>query len=143
MRGSSSCSSRGRRLPMVFMLLAIAVTMAVAIGVALGGGTAVAKKPPKAQATSDATIEATTFKVADHQDGEEYAKCPANKRVVGGGVVQSGPPNGLVVLASGPLDETGTTAQTQSGDTATQWYAAVQALTQQADVNLKVFAICE
>jgi hypothetical protein len=141
MRGSSSCSSRGRRLPMVFMLLAIAVTMVVAIGVALGGGTAVAKKPPKAQATSDATIEATTFKVADHQDGEEYAKCPANKRVVGGGVVQSGPPNGLFVLASGPLNASGITAQTRNGDIATQWYTAIHNASGRP-VTFKVFAIC-
>jgi hypothetical protein len=140
MTGSSS--SRGRRLPMILMLLAILVATAVmAISVALGGGTAVAKKPPKAQATSDATVEATTFKVADRQEGEEYAKCPANKRVVGGGVVQSGPPNDLFVRASGPLNASGITAQTRNGDIATQWYTAVGNYSG-GPVTFKVFAIC-
>ncbi len=75
--GHSSSGTRGRRLPVMFVLFALVVAMVVAIGVALGGGTAVAKKQPKAQATSDATIEATTFKVADRQyEVEEYAKCP-------------------------------------------------------------------
>ena len=102
----------------VFSHLIALVATVVAISVALGGGsTAVAKKQPKAQETSDATIEATTFKVADRQTGEENAKCPSNKRVVGGGVVPNGQ-DSRYVAASGPLDKTGTTAQTQSGDIA-------------------------
>ena|SRR5215213_227169 len=142
MTGSSS--SRGRRLPMILMLLAMVAAMAVAIAVGLAaGGMAVAKKQPKAQATSDATIEATTFKVAHFQTGEEYAKCPSNKRVVGGGVVQSGPFKGLYVRASGPLDETGTTAQTQSGDIAKEWYAAVRNYDAQNPLTFKVTAICQ
>jgi hypothetical protein len=130
-------SSRGRRLPVIFMLLAIVVaTAVVAIGVVLGGGgMAVAAQG------DDATIEATTFKVADGQTSEEYAKCPSNKRVVGGGVVQSGSPKGLLVHASGPLNASGTTAQTRNGDIATQWYAAVGNYSGGA-VTFKVFAIC-
>jgi len=136
-------SSRGRRLPVISMLLAIVVAMVVALGVALGGGgMAVAKKQAKAPAISDATIEATTFKVAHGQTGEEYAKCPSNKRALGGGVVQSGPLTGVYVRTSGPLDETGITAQTQSGDTAREWYAAVRGRAG-GPVTFKVFAICE
>ncbi len=77
---------------MAFMLLAIVVvTAAVAIGVALGGGgMAVAKKQANAPATSDATIVATPFQVGGDQTKEAYAKCPSNKRALGGGVVQSG-----------------------------------------------------
>jgi hypothetical protein len=127
----------------VFSHLIALVATAVAISLALGGGTAVAKKQPKAQATSDATIEATTFKVADRQTKEAYAKCPSNKRALGGGVVQSGQaPPGLLVRASGPLDETNDPAQTISGDIAKQWYAAEYNGGPQPK-DLKVAAICQ
>jgi hypothetical protein len=152
MTGSNSSSSRGRRLPMIFMLLAMVVAMAaVAIGVGLtAGGMAVAKKqPPKPAPTTGATIQATSFEVGPNNDqtGEAYAKCPGKKRAVGGGVVQIGPPtSGLDVVASGPLDSTGSPSNTQSGDIAKQWYAAVvnrgssgKGIQQR---NFKVFAIC-
>ena len=135
-------SSRGRRLPMVFVLLAVVVAMvAVAIGGALGGGRAVA-----APAATDATIEATSFSVAgserDERTGEEFAVCPGNKRALGGGVVQSGPAQGVFVRASGPLNSGGVTAKTVSGSIPKQWYAAVgNGSGQQRD--LKVFAVCE
>jgi hypothetical protein len=59
MRDSSS-STRGRRLPMLFMLLAMVVaTAVVAIGVALGGGGMAGAAP----ATSGATLVATSFQV--------------------------------------------------------------------------------
>jgi hypothetical protein len=138
-------SSRGRRLPVIFMLLAIVVATAfVVVGVVLGGGgMAMAKKQAKAPATSsDATIVATAFQVAKGQTGEEYAKCPANKRALGGGVVQSGDAAAFDVRASGPLDETNVTANTVSGDIAKQWYAAVANHGSQPR-DLKVFAICQ
>src|SRR5215212_7828925 len=117
MTGSSS-TSRGRRLPMTFMLLAMVVAMVVAIGVTLGGGgMAVAKKQANAPATTDgATIEATALPVAPGKIGEASAVCPSNKRALGGGVVQSGPVRDSRVRASGPLNASGNTAQTQSGD---------------------------
>ena len=132
-------SSRGRRLPMVFVLLAVVVAMvAVAIGGALGGGRAVA-----APAATDATIEATSFSVADNQVSEGFAVCPGNKRALGGGVVQSGPPDdGFTVKASGPLNSSGVTAQTVSGSIPKQWYAAVVNFSGQAR-DFKVFAVCE
>jgi hypothetical protein len=80
-------SSRGRMLPMMFMLLAIVVAM-VAIGAALGASS-MAVAAPK---TTGATIEATSFQVANGQTGEESAVCPGNKRALGGGVVEVGPP---------------------------------------------------
>jgi hypothetical protein len=100
-------------------------------------------------ANSDATIEATPFtvegsatgKLEDSKTGQEYAVCPPNKRALGGGVVQSGPPERLFVHASGPLDSTGETAQTVSGDIAKQWYAAVGNVSGQLR-DFKVFAIC-
>ncbi len=133
-------SSRGRRLPMVFVLLAVVVAMVVvvAIGVALGGGGRAVAAP----AAPDATIEATSFSVADNQVGEEFAVCPGNKRALGGGVVQSGPAQGLSLLASGPLASSGVTAQTVSGSIPKQWYADVYNGSFQAR-DLKVFAVCE
>ncbi len=131
-------SSRERRLPMMFMLVAIVVAMVVAICVALDAGTAVAKKQAR---KSDAKIVAKSFQVGAGQTGEEYAKCTGKKRALGGGVVQSGPPDSLFVHASGPLNAGGTTAGTKTGDIAKQWYAAVRNNTN-APVNFKVFAIC-
>jgi hypothetical protein len=92
-------------------------------------------------AGTNATIEATAFSVAPTTAGEAVAVCPGSKRALGGGVVESGPPNGLVVRASGPLDETGTTAETDDGDVPKQWYASVLNNTSQT-VDFKVFALC-
>ncbi len=132
-------SSRGRRLPMVFVLLAVVVAMvAVAIGLALGGGARAVAAP----AAPDATIEATSFSVATSRTGEEFAVCPGNKRALGGGVVQSGPAPGVGVRASGPLDSSGVTAQTVSGSIPKQWYAAVYNNSGKAQ-DFKVFAVCE
>ncbi len=91
--------------------------------------------------TSKATIEATPLTVEHFQAGEEFAVCPGNKRALGGGVVQSGPPESLYVDASGPLDATGVTSQTITGDVAKQWYAAVSNFSGERR-NFKVMAIC-
>jgi hypothetical protein len=74
--------------------------------------------------------------------GEAFAKCGTGKRALGGGVVQSGSADGLFVNVSGPLDATGFTSETATGDVAKQWYAAVYNFSV-ATVNFKVFAICE
>jgi hypothetical protein len=129
-------SSRGRRLPMLLILLAIVVAMAVvAIGVAFSGGGMAVAAPG-----TDATIEATPFSVASSKIGEEYAVCPGQQRALGGGVVQSGGFAGEVA-ASGPLAETKDAANTVSGDIAKRWYAAeVNGSANQQ--SYKVFAIC-
>jgi hypothetical protein len=119
-------------------LLVAAVSAAIAvaiIGVALDAGTAQAATPTRA------TIEATQFTVGSNQVNEAFAVCPGTKRVVGGGVVQSGKPAGLFVKASGPLDATGVTLNTNDGDRAKQWYAAVQN-SSAIERTLKVFALC-
>lgn len=98
--------------------------------------------------TSNATIEATPFTVEPDPSGngkfaEGYARCPGTKRALGGGVVQSGSPDRhLLVQASGPLDETGVTSETVTGDIAKQWYAAVGNYWGEQP-PLKVMAICE
>lgn len=90
---------------------------------------------------SSARIKATPFLAEPERWGERFAKCASTKRALGGGVVQSGPDEDLFVMASGPLDSTGTTLRTNDGDKATQWYAAVDNLG--GFRELKVFAICE
>jgi len=116
--------------------LSAAIVVAI-IGVVLDAGTAVAAT------ASRATIEATDqFSVSTGETGEAFAVCPGTKRALGGGIVQSGPAQRYFFLnVSGPLDNTGVTANTKDGDIAKQWYAAVENRTG-ASVKFKVFAIC-
>ena len=87
--------------------------------------------------TSSATIEATSIGNSGH---EAFAICPSGKRALGGGIVQSGPPGNASMQASGPLDSSGTTLETNDGDTADRWYAAV-GLYHRTEER-RVFAIC-
>ncbi len=117
-----------------------AVSAAIAtalLGLALDAGTALAATPTRA------TIEANQFTVAPFSNGEAFAVCPGTKRVVGGGVVQSGPvePLQLLVRASGPLDATGVTLNTNDGDKAKMWYAAVDNF-DDTERTFRVFALC-
>ena len=94
-------------------------------------------------ATSDATIAATTFNLDATRLVEAKATCPTGKRALGGGLGEvSGltPPYGFL-LQSGPVDETGSTVSTDSGDVARGW--AVSALnTTIVPRVFRVFAIC-
>ncbi len=90
--------------------------------------------------TSNATIEAAPLTVQSNQTGDASAVCPAGRRALGGGVVQSGSATGINVSMSGPLDNTGVTSNTTTGDIAKRWYAAVHA--SGGERELKVFAIC-
>ena len=60
---------------------------------------------------------------------------------MGGGLVELGS-EFVYVAASGPLDSSGAMANTKDGDTATQWYAAIQNRNP-GSVHFKVLAICE
>jgi Ca2+-binding RTX toxin-like protein len=98
---------------------------------------------------SDATVQAKVFSTAPSGDGRKAdarATCPAGKRVLGGGVGQTGPPSDLIgfLHVGGPLDETGQAATTDTGDVARSWYAFVE-----NDLNLpevarvyRVIALC-
>jgi hypothetical protein len=93
---------------------------------------------------SDATIKATSlFTVSSGETVERFAVCPAKKRALGGGIVQSGEVAGTRFFerANGPLDSSGVTLQTNDGDTAKQWYAA-HANFSSTDQRFKVMAIC-
>ena len=92
--------------------------------------------------SSDAGIRASSFTVNHNNTGEAYAVCPGNMRALGGGVVEIGSPKRLYVRASGPLDSTGSTNNTEDGDIARQWYAAVANFSAELR-TFKVFAICE
>ncbi len=92
----------------------------------------------------DAFVEETTFFVAALRSGSAVATCPAGTRVVGGGVHPTTPAGpgtaGEVVQLSGPLDETGLTVNTDDGDVARSWYAAVYNRTESR--SFRVFALC-
>lgn len=78
-------------------------------------------------AESDASVQAKILSVAPGDVGEATVSCPAGRRVVGGGVGQSpalNTPRGYI-QESGPVDETGQTTFTESGDVARSWRASV------------------
>ena len=95
----------------------------------------------------DARIHATPFSV-DPGLGGAFARCPAHRRAVGGGVIETGSRRAYV-SASGPLDATDTAAiqpssgvaNTKDGDVAKQWYAGVSNASSRA-LDLKVLALC-
>jgi Ca2+-binding RTX toxin-like protein len=94
-------------------------------------------------AGSDATIETKQFSVEDHTvepPTGATVQCPAGKRVLGGGIGVTGQGLNWTEL-NGPLDETGETAKTESGDIARSWSASVSNV---ADVTrvFRVSAIC-
>jgi hypothetical protein len=61
--------------------------------------------------------------------------------VVGGGIVQSGSGEDLVLRSSGPVDETDTMEETRDGDTPSGWFAAVSSDTNTSH-DLRIYSIC-
>jgi Ca2+-binding RTX toxin-like protein len=129
---------------------AAVATIAVTATVAVSAAPAARRAPTGSLAAlvgtaapgSDATIEATIFSVDPYTVGDATVACPAGKRVVGGGVGQPPATEAFgYVQQSGPLDETGTTAGTTSGDVGRSWFASVynSGGTQR---EFRVFAIC-
>lgn len=104
--------SRGRK----WLIRGFALAAACA---GLGAGLALAVVASKAE------IEATKFTVLPQSANEEFARCGPGERALGGGVVPSGDTVAGGVRASGPLDSSGNTVETQSGDAPKQWYANV------------------
>jgi hypothetical protein len=52
-------------------------------------------------------------------------RCPAGERAIGGGVLTDSGKSPMSLSASGPLDETGLTANTDAGDVPRYWYSAI------------------
>jgi Ca2+-binding RTX toxin-like protein len=94
-------------------------------------------------ASSDATIVANPFTVQPRSVNGASVDCPSGKRALGGGLDQPGATNPLFgwVQSSGPVDTTGTTANTDSGDVAEGWYGSVYNFGASAR-DFHVFAIC-
>src|SRR5581483_3053772 len=94
-------------------------------------------------ATSNATIQVNPFTVEPRTVNGASVDCPAGTRAVGGGLGQLdpvSPPFGWV-QSSGPVDASGTTANTDSGDVAEGWYASVFNFGATAR-DFRVYAIC-
>jgi len=94
-------------------------------------------------ATSNATVQVNPFAVEPRTVNGASVDCPAGKRAVGGGLSQldaASPPFGWV-QSSGPVDATGTTANTDTGDVAEGWYASVFNFGA-TERNFHVYAIC-
>jgi hypothetical protein len=91
---------------------------------------------------SRATVQATTIQLPGYGTEGDFAECPDGQVAVGGGFVESGAADGPILEATGPLDQTGSVRETQSGDRPVSWYAAAY---EDADPNRigKVFAVCE
>ncbi|HEY7693406.1 MAG TPA: hypothetical protein VH816_13800 [Gaiellaceae bacterium] len=139
-----------RRLIIVLAVAATAGSAGSAVAAApTGPATPAASAAPRgsiATPGSDATIQETTFTVGpDKKVVDATATCPADTRVVGGGVgFTSTDPRFLAlgfVLQSGPVDETGRPASTETGDVARSWLASVWAPAL-GPIETRVFAIC-
>ena len=89
--------------------------------------------------SSDATLAANSFSLDPGQGMFVGATCPSGSRALGGGIgtTSNSPPD--TIEASGPLDETGTTANTTTGDIARSWGGYVYSGSQ---ADFKIFAIC-
>jgi hypothetical protein len=90
--------------------------------------------------SSTATLDETTHTIGG-ETRDVIAICPEGKRLIGGGIVQSGPAPELYLPANGPLDGTGFTVETRSGDIPRQWYTSIlNALPETR--TFRTFAIC-
>ena len=93
---------------------------------------------------SNATVERTRFEVDSPDTNGDYSECPGNRRAVGGGLIpSSGAARRFYVRASGPLDSTGEMENSEDGDVATQWYAAIYNYAGGQARDFEVFAVCE
>jgi len=74
--------------------------------------------------TSDATLRVDSFTTAAGQNGDGQPSCPTGTRIVGGGVTSTGAPSDWIQV-SGPLDQSGLTANLKNGAVGRSWYANV------------------
>jgi hypothetical protein len=138
-----------RRLLICLAVAATAGSAGAAVTAAHGARTPAARAAHSvgiATPGSDATVQETTFTVGpDRKVVDATATCPSGTRVVGGGVgFTSTDPRFLAfgfVLQSGPVDETGRPASTETGDVARSWLASVWAPAL-GPIETRVFAIC-
>ena len=106
-----------------------------------------APPPPPASPAYDTIVRSTTIAVPPGGAQSGTVSCPSGMRVVGGGVTTNSPtPDDSTlryrIQLSGPLDETGTTAETEDGDVARSWFAYVGNEDFQAGHLFKISALC-
>ena len=89
----------------------------------------------------DARISASSFQVVFANEGDGTAQCPQGQVAVGGGFLSTATPPGSIINLSGPVDETGLTSRTKSGDMARGWYASAYSRSPEDNID-KVFAVC-
>jgi hypothetical protein len=89
----------------------------------------------------DAKISASTFQVVFANEGDGDAECPQGQVATGGGFLSTAVPPGSIINVSGPVDQTGLTSRTKTGDMARGWYASAYSRSPDDNVD-KVFAIC-
>ena len=94
---------------------------------------------------SQATMKVATRKPSSPSfDADHAVRCPDGKRAVGGGLLYRGSPQANVVAGGiGPLDETGSTAETTNGDVPKYWYGAINPVQGELNTRYKVIALCE
>jgi hypothetical protein len=97
-------------------------------------------------ASSDATVQVEGIflpPAAEPSYGEGAVACPPGQRALSGGVVATTLGTQYErVDASGPLDETGLTANTTTGDVARYWFAEVRNFDTTAGRAFEVYAVC-
>ena len=103
--------------------------------------------PAAAAPGGDALIEATTITVAAGATpaGSAVVMCPAGTRATGGGAAPVSPEAGLDnyrVQVSGPVDSTGATVTTDTGDIPRGWAATVSHFRNDRAEDFKVFVLC-
>jgi hypothetical protein len=94
--------------------------------------------------STDATVQATTFDVAQNFSGHAAAQCPSGQRALGGGVntTTGGEAKfNYSILASGPTNRSGTFAKTGTGDIARSWVATIGNYSL-GDQMFRVYALC-
>ena len=100
-----------------------------------------AAAPAQAAPGSDTTVVETLFRAGPGGSASVTTSCPAGRRVVGGGVgVASNGAFQIGVHVSGPVDESGNTADTNTGDVGRGWLASVK--DDGNDRLYAVFALC-
>jgi len=93
---------------------------------------------------SDATIQSVDFTVAEASNANATATCPSGRVAVGGGVQALDPANSVHryrVQYSSPVDETGQTTQTATGDTPRGWTGWMSNIGG-GSIQVRVYAIC-
>ena len=97
-------------------------------------------------AGSDATVATNTFVAGQTGSDSAVASCPAGQRALGGGVGYTpdfvGGSFSHTTQFSGPVDETGTMAATDTGDVARGWLGSAWNVSTTNLKTFKVFALC-